>query len=401
MALTHIEAKSALSKASVPDPFLPVLYRLLAPYRGCGHGCVYCDGRAEKYFVEGDFAKDVAVRGNLLELLARDRDAGFCAREFGAIGLGSGVTDVYQPIERDLLLTRKSLETLSSFGEPVVLITKNDLVLRDFDLLERFPLVLVVVTVTTMDEELAAILEPNASTPSARLRVVAEAKARGFFTGITAMPLCPGLSDDERSFSALLDAACGAGADFVYPGGLTLRPGRQKEAFLSMLDANFPGKRAEYDRLYAENRQSGMPLSSEARSGARALDAAVRERGLAQLVPHRVYRNFLSVPDAAFVLLCHMQTLYKHRGVDTRPLSEATDRYASFLKDERAALRRKRIEANPLDPFPITRALTERMEGLRSILKNDRLSDLLEQALRKDAYFDYTSLSVVGADPAR
>jgi DNA repair photolyase len=138
MALTHIEAKSALSKASFPDPFLPVLYRLLAPYRGCGHGCVYCDGRAEKYFVEGDFAKDVAVRGNLLELLARDRDAGFCAREFGAIGLGSGVTDVYQPIERDLLLTRKSLETLSSFGEPVVLITKNDLVLRDFDLLERF-----------------------------------------------------------------------------------------------------------------------------------------------------------------------------------------------------------------------------------------------------------------------
>ena len=96
-SFTEIEAKSGLSRARLPDAFLVSLYRALAPYRGCGHGCAYCDGRAERYYVDGDFERDIAVRRNLPERVALDVAA---SREYGAVCIGSGVTDVYQPAER-------------------------------------------------------------------------------------------------------------------------------------------------------------------------------------------------------------------------------------------------------------------------------------------------------------
>ena len=109
MAVQTIEAKTGLSKGMFPEPFLVALYRAQAPYRGCAHGCQYCDGRAEKYYVEGDFEKDICVRANLPGLVASDVAAGTAAREYGAVCIGSGVTDVYQPIERELELTRRTL----------------------------------------------------------------------------------------------------------------------------------------------------------------------------------------------------------------------------------------------------------------------------------------------------
>ena len=173
-----IEAKSGITRAPLPDPFFACLYRCLAPYRGCAHACRYCDGRAEKYYVEGDFERDIAARTNLSELVAKNVEAGLAAREFGAIGLGSGVTDVYQPIERELGLTRRVLEALVPTALPIVILTKSDLILRDFDILARFPRALVMVTVTTTDPEKARILEPGASPPDQRLEVIRRARKR-------------------------------------------------------------------------------------------------------------------------------------------------------------------------------------------------------------------------------
>ncbi len=408
-----IEAKTCLSRAPLPDAFLVSLYRALAPYRGCGHGCLYCDGRAEKYFVEGDFARDVAVRQNLAELAARDAAAGFTAREYGAICIGSGVTDVYQPIEKELGLTRRTLEQLAETGVPIVILTKNDLILRDFDILSRFPHALVIVTVTTVNGTDAARLEPGASPPDRRLAVVREAKARGFSSGVMAMPLCPGISDSDESFTAVLSAAKEAGADFVYPGGLTLRPGCQKDIFLSLIDEHYPALRPEYDELYGENRQSGMPRNDRSAEFHSRLDRLGRQHGLAQRVPFSVYRRLLAAPDALFVLFCHMEHLYSLRGVDTRPLKAATDRYAAWLSAERTALRRKRIPVVSSEPFPITRILEERFaelmaggggerslaadsgsRSLAAILGNDRLASLASAVLRDGADFDYGSLTV-------
>lgn len=402
---TSIEAKTCLSRAPLPDAFLVSLYRALAPYRGCAHGCAYCDGRAEKYYVEGDFARDIAVRENLAELAARDAAAGFTAREYGAICIGSGVTDVYQPLERELGLTRRTLEALAETGVPIVILTKSDLILRDFDVLARFPHALVIVTVTTVNGTDAVRLEPGASTPDRRIAVVREAKARGFSSGVMAMPLCPGISDSDESFTAVLAAAKDAGADFVYPGGLTLRPGCQKDLFLSLVDEHYPALRADYDTLYGENRQSGMPRTERSAPFHARLDRLGRQFGLAQRIPFSVYRRLLSKPDALFVLFCHMQHLYSLRGVDTRPLRAATDRYARWLSGERTALRRKRIPVVSSDPFPLTRILDERFgdlltgtggeRSLAAILENDRLASLASAVLKDGADFDYGSLAVV------
>ena len=358
------EAKSGFARAALPESFLVSLYRVLAPYRGCAHGCRYCDGRAEKYYVEGDFERDILARTNLSELVASDIASGAALREFGSVCIGSGVTDVYQPLERELELTRKTLEALVPAQIPVVILTKSDLILRDFDLLAQFPKALVICTVTTANPEHAAILEPGASSPAARLEVVRKAKEAGFSSGIMAMPLCPGITATDESLGSLLDAAEAAGADFVYPGGLTLRPGRQKDLFVSVLDGQFPELRGEYDRLFAENRPSGMPLAASASAFARDCDRMLRSRGIPQMIPHSIYRDLLSPADSLFVLFCHLQSLFALRGVDTRPLKAATDRYAAWLKAERTALRRKRIKSAGSDPFPDTRILADKLACL-------------------------------------
>jgi DNA repair photolyase len=405
-----IEAKTGVSRAGFPETFLPSLYRVTAPYRGCAHGCRYCDGRAERYYVEGEFDRDIVARTNLPDLVAHDVAEGVCSREYGAAGIGSGVTDVYQPIERELRLTRRTLEALIPARVPVVILTKNDLILRDFDLLARFPETLVIVTVTTVNEDRAAILEPGASSAAERIEVVRRAKEAGFLAGVMAMPLCPGISSSAESFAAVVDAATGAGADFVYPGGLTLRPGKQKDLFVSLVDDEFPDLAPLYGRMYRENRPSGTPTAAEYRPIEREWQSILRSRGVAQLIPHRVYRELLSVPDGIFVLLCHMETLYASRGVDVKPLRAATARYAEWLKGERTALRRKRIKPLEGDPFPITRILAEKLDALcaadiahadiahadslANVIGNERLARTVIAIIRDRATFDYPSLSV-------
>ncbi|KAF7599569.1 MAG: hypothetical protein CGU28_08940 [Candidatus Dactylopiibacterium carminicum] len=399
--VNRIEAKTGVSRAALADSFLIALRRALAPYRGCGHGCRYCDGRAEKYFVAGDFERDIAVRMNLPGLVARDVAAGALSAEFGAIGLGSGVTDVYQPLEQTLGLTRQTLEALLPAGNPISVLTKGTLVLRDFDLLARFPKVLVMVTLTTLDPAVAAVIEPGAPAPAERLEVVRRARAAGFRAGIMAMPLCPGISDGEADFDALLDAAERAGAEFVWPGGLTLRPGRQKALFRHLVGEHWPALGGRYDHVFGENRASGMPRA--AWSGALALRAArqAEARGMPAMPPFDIHRELLSRADSLFVLFCHMQELYPLRGVDTRPLRAATAAYGDWLRRERGALRRKRIAVLPGDPFPLSRLLDERLAalcaggGFAEIVGNEKLARLARQLVLEGRRFDYPTLKVV------
>ncbi len=127
----------------------------------------------------------------------------------------------------------------------------------------------------------------------------------------------------------------------------------------------------------------------------------LREKSIEQMIPYRVYRDLLSPPDAIFVLLAHMESLYARRGVDVRPLRAASLRYAAWLKEERTALRRKRVVVAPSDPFPLTRILTEKFcelaasrEALARLLRNERLAELVGELARPDRVFDYDSLKV-------
>jgi DNA repair photolyase len=372
-----------------------------SPYRGCGHGCLYCDGRAERYYVEGDFERDIAKRDWLPDTLTREL-AGL--REWGALALGSGVTDVYQPCERSEGLTRRTLEAIAAMPDrtaeggiaplPVVVLTKSALILRDLDLWRRIherAAVLVLVSITTLDDGVRRVFEPGASPVEERLEILRVCRANGFHTGALVMPLLPGISDGAESIGALLKRLAEVGVDFAMVGGLTLRPGRQKETFLEALDQAFPELGPLYGRLYGENRESGSPRFAYRAEVERRAGSLLAACGLAWLLPHRIVRHLLAPHDELCVLLWQMGELYGRRHVDTRRLREAAARWAAWLKGVRTELRRRRSLPAVWLGERVTAALDS--GELVRILDNDKLARFAGRVL-KGAVFDHQTLAL-------
>lgn len=208
-------------------------------YRGCCHGCVYCDSRSDCYR-NPDFST-VKAKADALRIL-RDDLARLTRPAFICTG---SMSDPYNPFEAQLLLTRHALELTDAYQCGVAVDSKSDLILRDMDILTAISShspVVCKLTVTTADDALAARLEPHAPPPSARLEAVRRLSAAGLFTGVLMTPVLPFLEDSEENVRAVLDAAAEAGAGFVYTDlGVTMRPG-QREYFLAELDRAFPGK---------------------------------------------------------------------------------------------------------------------------------------------------------------
>jgi len=184
------------------------------PYRGCEHGCIYCFARPNHEYLGFsaglDFETKILVKEDAPELLRRELASPRWEPQVIAI---SGVTDAYQPIERRLQLTRRCLEVLVDFRNPVVIITKNELVTRDIDLLRqlaRFDAVLVFVSVTSLDSELARELEPRASQPSRRIAAIQALAGAGIPVGTLVAPVIPGLTDHEMP--SILSTVAKAGA---------------------------------------------------------------------------------------------------------------------------------------------------------------------------------------------
>ncbi|HEY2381152.1 MAG TPA: PA0069 family radical SAM protein [Terriglobia bacterium] len=193
------------------------------PYRGCEHGCIYCFARPNHEYLGFsaglDFESKILVKEDAPQLLRKELMSPRWKPQVIAI---SGVTDSYQPIERRLQLTRRCLEVLVEFRNPVVIITKNELVTRDIDLLlqlARFDGVLVFVSVTSLDPELARELEPRASQPARRLAAIEALSAAGVPAGALIAPVIPGLTDHEMP--SIISAVAKAGA--VAAGYVPLR----------------------------------------------------------------------------------------------------------------------------------------------------------------------------------
>jgi DNA repair photolyase len=184
------------------------------PYRGCEHGCIYCYARPTHEYLglsAGlDFETRILVKEDAPELLRRELAASrWRPRTVGV----SGVTDPYQPVERRLRLTRRCLEVFAEFRNPVVIVTKNHLVTRDLDVLRELAThraVAVFVSVTTLDGDLARLMEPRASQPAGRLAVITELTAAGVPTGVLVAPVIPGLTDHE--IPSIIQAVAAAGA---------------------------------------------------------------------------------------------------------------------------------------------------------------------------------------------
>ncbi len=382
-------SRRALRRGDLPDNFTRSLYSL-SPYRGCAHGCRYCDGRAEKYYVEGDFERDIAVRDWLPDRLAAELPN---LREPGMVAVGSGTTDPYQPVEAEARIVGRCAELLAKTGTPVTVMTKSDLVLRDLDAWRRVnqrSLFVLLVSITTLREDVRAAFEPGASPIEARLRAMRAFKAAGCVVGALAMPFLPGITDDEPGIRALYAELAALGVDFVMPGGLTLRPGRQKDLYLETLEEYRPELLGSVRDLYREDRPSGRPVREAEETLRRTLAAVRRDFGMPFLLPHRVYSRALPRYDAFRVLLRDMAELYADRGVDTRPLRGSADRYDGWLIGLRRVFRRRRS----LPAAWLAERFEEALDTgeLDRILDNRRLSGFARSVLRDGVTLDYTTL---------
>ncbi|HEV2691626.1 MAG TPA: PA0069 family radical SAM protein [Verrucomicrobiae bacterium] len=216
----------------------------LNPYRGCEHGCIYCYARpTHEYlgFSAGlDFETKIMVKTRAPELLRAELSSPKWVPQTVVM---SGVTDCYQPVERKLKLTRRCLEVLAEFRNPVAIITKNSLVARDIDLLSelaKFNAASVTVSVTTLDVKLRNVMEPRTSPPAARLETIRKLAAAGIPVSVNVAPIIPGLTDHEMP--KILQAAAAAGATSA---GFTIvrLPHGDKDLFESWLGANFPDRK--------------------------------------------------------------------------------------------------------------------------------------------------------------
>ena len=213
-------------------------------YRGCSHGCIYCDSRSEIYNMGHEF-EDIEVKQNALELLKKE----LIRRPKAMIGTGA-MTDPYIPLEKRLEYVRKSLELIHRYGFGFTCITKSDLILRDLDLLKKInekAKVVIQMTITTADDDLCAILEPNVCPTSRRVEVLKTLNDNGIATVVWLCPILPYINDTEDNINAILDCCIDSNVYGIlcFGMGLTLRKGN-REYFYEKLDDNFPGLKERY-----------------------------------------------------------------------------------------------------------------------------------------------------------
>ena len=231
-------------------------------YRGCTHGCIYCDSRSACYQMDHAF-EDIQVKEDAIAIL---REQLVKKRRPCMISTGA-MTDPYLHLEEKLRLTRQSLELVEELGFGVALLTKSDRVLQDLDLLQRInekTKAVVQITLTTMDDALCRKIEPRVSVTSQRLQVLAECQKRKIPTVVWLGPLLPFLTDSEENVEALLAACHKVGVKgIVNLGfGVTMREGN-REYFYRQLDRLFPGMKERYIRVFGNRYECTSPANQK------------------------------------------------------------------------------------------------------------------------------------------
>lgn len=231
-------------------------------YRGCTHGCIYCDSRSKCYHIDHAF-EDIEVKANAIELLeaALKRKRRKCM-----LGMGS-MTDPYIPLEEEIGNVRRALALASRYGFGVTLTTKSNRILRDLDLLKEIndrTKCVVQITLTTYDEELCKKIEPNVCTTKERLHVLRELQKAGIPTIVWLCPILPFINDTEENIQGILRSCAEMGVRGVicFGMGLTLRDGN-REYFYRQLDRLFPGMKEKYIKTYGVQYEINSPRNKE------------------------------------------------------------------------------------------------------------------------------------------
>ena len=229
-------------------------------YRGCSHGCIYCDSRSRCYQFTHPF-EDIEVKQNAPELLEQALKS---KRQKAMIGTGS-MSDPYMHCEEQLELTRQCLEIICRYGFGAAVQTKSDRILRDIDLLEEInkrAKCVVQITLTTWDDRLCEIIEPHVCNTKRRIEVLAEMRKRGIPTVVWLTPILPFINDTEENIRPILEACAQEQVKGIicFDMGVTLRDG-DREYFYAALDRHFPGLKERYIRTYGNAYEVSSPDS--------------------------------------------------------------------------------------------------------------------------------------------
>lgn len=245
--MEYISSKTILSAYKENLGWFGINYNMNI-YKGCCHGCIYCDSRSNCYQII-DFDR-VRIKSNAIEMLKHELKS---KRTKGVVGTGA-MSDPYNPFEKKYMLTREALKLINENKFGISIATKSDLVTRDIDILkeiQKHSPTIVKITITTYDDELCSKIESNVSTTSDRFKAIKELSDNGVYTGVLMMPLLPYINDDIENIKNIVKKAYESGAKFIYAHyfGVTLRL-NQKEYYFQQLKKNFPN--ADLRKLYDE-----------------------------------------------------------------------------------------------------------------------------------------------------
>lgn len=255
--MDYISAKTIVVKTKAPAQWFGIDYNMNI-YKGCCHGCIYCDSRSDCYQID-DFDK-VRAKEDALRIIRDDLRRKV---KRGVVGTGA-MSDPYNPFEKKLELTRHALELCDAFEFGAAVATKSTIMERDIDILqsiaEHSP-VLCKITITTADDVLAKKIEPNVACSSERFEMIRKLSAAGLYSGILLMPVLPFLEDSKENVGEIIARAEDVGAKFIYPAfGMTLR-GNQREWYYDKLERLFPGEglAEKYSRQYGSYYECRSP----------------------------------------------------------------------------------------------------------------------------------------------
>ena len=251
-----LRAKTIVNRVKKPSAWFGAEYNMNI-YRGCSHGCIYCDSRSDCY-KNTDF-DTVKVKENALRII-RDELRRYVIKT-GVIATGA-MSDPYNPMERELKHTRNALELINVFNFGVAIDTKSTLVTRDVDVLrdiKKHSPAIVKVTITTADDGLCRKLEPNAPSASERFEAISKLADNEIYCGVLMMPILPFINDTDENILKILRMAKESGARFVYPAfGMTLRQGN-REYYYEQLSKLFPQVREKHAKRYGDRYVNTSP----------------------------------------------------------------------------------------------------------------------------------------------
>lgn len=314
MNIIESSAKTILIKRKKIDSWFISAYGMNL-YRGCSHNCAYCDGRAENYYVKGEFGVDVEAKTNAVEILESELDPTRKRKPMqrGFILVGGGVCDTYEPIELKYELTRKALELIKKFKHPVHILTKSPNVERDIDLLSeinRQTKAIVSFSFSTVDEKIAKHFEPGVPPPYRRFEAMKKLKRAGISTGIFFMPVIPFVTDSPQQIKNMFDAAKYVNADYIVFGGMTLKSGRQSDHFYEVLSNYDESLLTEYSMIYNKDKWGNASPDYYQYINQLFLQIS-RHYSIPKRIPAYLYKNTLDINNFVSVMMDQLDYLVK------------------------------------------------------------------------------------------